>query len=89
MAEREQLLLDLRGEATPLALLMARAALRGLSPGGCLEIWLGSELQARDLEQITRRSGDECTVEKIASGYFRLLLVRGLRPPGRPGQTGC
>jgi len=68
--------LDLRGLHCPLPILRARKALRGLPPGGALEVLASDPLSPVDFAAYCEKSGDALVESVERDGVFRFLIRR-------------
>jgi tRNA 2-thiouridine synthesizing protein A len=68
--------LDLRGLHCPLPVLRAKKALRGLAPGGALEVLADDPLSPVDFAAYCQQSGDALVESVARDGVFRFLIRR-------------
>jgi len=76
MTTPPELLLDLRDDQSPLALLKVCRSFSQLEPGQRLLVMLDSPQWAQDLPRIVRRSGGTCRQRSSAPGQYQLVIQR-------------
>ncbi len=76
MKPSPELLLDLRDDNSPLALLEVCRSFASLRPGQVLLVKLDSPQWAQDLPRIVQRSGGTCRQRPSAPGQYHLEIRR-------------
>lgn len=68
--------LDAKGLMCPLPVLKARKALRGVPPGGTLEVWATDPNSPLDFTDFCAATGAILLAQEAEAGVFRFLLRR-------------